>query len=656
MVLLDSRIAALAFISILAFSAICVGSFVKSGKGVSGLPPILLEDDFESYTAGAFPSNGWNLAFNGAGAVYQVVVDDVATSPVQSLQLVGSPGWAADAVKPFYSDAAVIGFEVSVRVAATSGLVEDDARVGFWRREAPNIAEWYATVGFRGDGIIHAGGLDLQPFLTGVWYKVTVTYDREANLYSVWIDDVLRGENLAGPTHSSPYSIEAFALSGRYTGERTTYDDVAIFGEGYVPPPPSTLPVEDDFEGYNVGTFPTSGGWDLVYEGNGSEYQKVVDTVSMSPTKSFQLIGSPGWAADAALDISAEAQIVGFEVYVMVDEFGVNDGANGRCGFYVRQESSGLWPWRTYVQFLNNGSIATGASGSGSCILQPYELDQWYKVKLVFNRSANSYSVWIDDVLKAQGLRGPSDLYDPYYIEAFTLSSSMYNSVAVYFDDVAIFEEGGPPPPPPPPPSGTNVHVDPESVVVGVDQEFTVKIEVTAVENLYGLDIKLEWDPQFLACVSHTVLIPVENSTNGILHEPVIMLKDSVNQTAGTCWIAYASMYPASAFSGNGTVFEVTFRAKTLGACSIDIVSSDLADIDGQPITHSSISGTVQITIPGDVDGDNDVDIFDVVRISSRYGCTSEDPQFDPACDVDCDCDIDIFDIVIAAGNYGTKL
>jgi hypothetical protein len=388
-------------------------------------------------------AGGWELAFDGAGTGYQVVVDDVATSPVHSLQLVGAPSWAADAVKPFYSDATVIGFEVSVRVEATSGLLEQDARVGFWRREAWNIAKWYTAVAFRGDGVIRAGGLDLQAFTAGVWYKVTVTYDRAANVYSVWIDDVLRGENLAGPTHSSPYSVEALALSGRDTGARTTYDDVTIF------------------------------------------------------------------------------------------------------------------------------------------------------------------------------------------------------------------DEGGPPPPPP---TDTRVRVVPGSIEVDKGQEFTVRIEVTAVENLYGLDVHLQWDTDFLGYVSHTVTIPVENSTHGLLHEPVIVLKDEVNQAAGTYWIAVTSIYPASAFTGNGTVFEMTFEAKAYGTSSLDIISSDLADFSGQPITHGSVSGTVQISVLGDVDGDNDVDIFDLVKIASKYGCDSEDPRFDPDCDVDCDCDIDIYDIVLAAGNYGTVL
>ena len=58
------------------------------------------------------------------------------------------------------------------------------------------------------------------------------------------------------------------------------------------------------------------------------------------------------------------------------------------------------------------------------------------------------------------------------------------------------------------------------------------------------------------------------------------------------------------------------------------------------------------VTIPGDIDGDRDVNIFDIVRMAGIYGTTEEDPQYDPNCDIDGDGDIDIYDIVAAAANY----
>jgi hypothetical protein len=58
------------------------------------------------------------------------------------------------------------------------------------------------------------------------------------------------------------------------------------------------------------------------------------------------------------------------------------------------------------------------------------------------------------------------------------------------------------------------------------------------------------------------------------------------------------------------------------------------------------------LTIAGDVDGDREVDIFDIVRMANCYGVSSPSPRYDPNCDLDDDGDIDIFDIVLAASNY----
>lgn len=52
------------------------------------------------------------------------------------------------------------------------------------------------------------------------------------------------------------------------------------------------------------------------------------------------------------------------------------------------------------------------------------------------------------------------------------------------------------------------------------------------------------------------------------------------------------------------------------------------------------------------MDGDYDVDIFDIVRMAGGYGTEPPDPRYDPQCDIDDDLDIDIFDIVIPGGNH----
>ncbi len=70
--------------------------------------------------------------------------------------------------------------------------------------------------------------------------------------------------------------------------------------------------------------------------------------------------------------------------------------------------------------------------------------------------------------------------------------------------------------------------------------------------------------------------------------------------------------------------------------------------------THLSIFGvTRRSIIPGDVDRDGDVDIFDIVRIAGAYDSEEGDARYVANCDIDGDGDVDIFDVVIAAGHYG---
>jgi len=59
------------------------------------------------------------------------------------------------------------------------------------------------------------------------------------------------------------------------------------------------------------------------------------------------------------------------------------------------------------------------------------------------------------------------------------------------------------------------------------------------------------------------------------------------------------------------------------------------------------------IVLPGDVDADRDVDIYDVVAVCGVYGLTIGDPGFDPDKDIIPNGVIDIYDVVLLCGNYG---
>jgi hypothetical protein len=63
----------------------------------------------------------------------------------------------------------------------------------------------------------------------------------------------------------------------------------------------------------------------------------------------------------------------------------------------------------------------------------------------------------------------------------------------------------------------------------------------------------------------------------------------------------------------------------------------------------------VEVTIPGDVDGNHVVNIQDIVKIASIYGLKRGNPLFNPNCDLNNEGRITILDLVTCTALYGQK-
>jgi subtilisin family serine protease len=74
-------------------------------------------------------------------------------------------------------------------------------------------------------------------------------------------------------------------------------------------------------------------------------------------------------------------------------------------------------------------------------------------------------------------------------------------------------------------------------------------------------------------------------------------------------------------------------------------------EIDTTDNTYTD--GTIIVTVPGDVNADGAVNIYDLVRVARAYGTKIGDPLYDPNRDVDGNGDIDLYDLVIVASYLG---
>lgn len=106
--------------------------------------------------------------------------------------------------------------------------------------------------------------------------------------------------------------------------------------------------------------------------------------------------------------------------------------------------------------------------------------------------------------------------------------------------------------------------------------------------------------------------------------------------------------------NGNSTivlfVWDTTGVAKGHYAMSAE-ASTIPNEIDISDNTF--IDGIITVTTPGDVDGDFDVDVYDVIKMCDHYGYEIGEPEYDVDCDVDNDGEVDIYDVIMMCNHYG---
>ena len=85
------------------------------------------------------------------------------------------------------------------------------------------------------------------------------------------------------------------------------------------------------------------------------------------------------------------------------------------------------------------------------------------------------------------------------------------------------------------------------------------------------------------------------------------------------------------------------------------VINAEASIVPGENDTadNSYIDGVVTISLPGDIDGDGIVNVFDLSALGKAYGSTPSTPNWNPEADINSDGAINIFDIGIMSSNWG---
>jgi hypothetical protein len=172
-----------------------------------------------------------------------------------------------------------------------------------------------------------------------------------------------------------------------------------------------------------------------------------------------------------------------------------------------------------------------------------------------------------------------------------------------------------------------------------------VKLEIQYLNDIALTNVKLS---KIILGLGYSVSINVTVTNQGDQAEAF-----NVTLYANTTIIGISEV---SLSSGSSTT--ITFTWNTTGFAKGNYTISAYAwpvlnetDIDDNTYTN----GTITVTIPGDVDGDFDVDLYDAVGLLVHYGAKTGQPAYNPVCDIDGDGDIDLYDAVTLLTHYGQK-
>ena len=436
--------------------------------------------------------------------------------------------------------------------------------------------------------------------------------------------------------------------------------------------------------------------WNFTWGGSGIEYGSAVavdSTDNVVVTGSTRSFGAGGYDAFVAKYSSSGIQQwnltwgesnhdYGYGVAVDSEDnivvIGSTEffGADNEDAFIVKYSSSGLQLWNATwggfgseygydvaIDSVDNiivaGHTYSFVEGISDAFIVKYSSSgalQWNR-KWGGSYNDYGYAVAIDSadniIITGETYRSTSDGIDVFVVKYSSLGVELWNRVwggsgSDYGYGVAV--------------DSTNTIVvtgTTESLGVGLRDAFTLKYPSSGFQSWYIL-----WEG--LSETTHDITIASLSVSKTIVGQGYTV-KINVNVTNQG---EVAETFNVTAYA-NTTVIEeqtvtllaprenltLTFTWNTTGIATDNYTISAYAPpVLGETYTvdNTYVDGIDTVTIPGDIDGDGDVDLDDLYYILIAYGTTIGDPDYNSNTDINGDGEINLDDLYYVLWNYGT--
>jgi hypothetical protein len=158
----------------------------------------------------------------------------------------------------------------------------------------------------------------------------------------------------------------------------------------------------------------------------------------------------------------------------------------------------------------------------------------------------------------------------------------------------------------------TTVSVSPQSSRPTVGQTITVTIQLSNVQNLYGIDVTLDYNNAVLQLTNEQPDLGTNAIPGGVLYGNPVTTDINNLQSGGLYYntsLSTSSEYhlfatsagTAPSFNGSGTIATLTFKVISAGQSPLTLSSTlsdhPAPDETSSPITHNDISGTVDASL-----------------------------------------------------------